>query len=927
MKKIVQVLCSKHSLFAFREELIKYNIHEDVNEAVNYLMSQKHIGFFLDKPRYGRDFFIYTNGLHLNYNDIKYSNSVFMVDAEKHVKMKVRNNQDVFESDSRPAIYKRNRFCEQTMYAIGGGDVNKLESAYKYVRSGGSAVDKFNYLLGYNSSSDKGYQILDENKSPWSDEEMFMWLFPGLVQHELKLMSKLDVFRTIKVNKDASPGYYLKELGFNDKGECLEVMANTYRLMYDLIVDGDSPNCRIIWTMASRPKLTTYEKALDRAKQHEAVGRVISLPDGIEQFILHPIWYPLLKHIQQINEGGSVDICPIKIGIHRAGEHWKKLFDHAKDKYRWIYTGDWSQYDRRVPRNLIKYAIRIIKQAFDLSDLPTKRYFAYFEKFYEENCMNSVYKVGKSLVERVGGVGSGSLFTSLMDSITNAIALRYVMYANSVRDYEIGVYGDDHYILLNDLGRHAKAKSLIKGIVDDSAEYFGFKCSVDDVSVTNTSEMSVGYARPIYRVSGGFQTHISKSIKGVPLYTIDELKNGTREKKAWYYEYSSTPFDDNPDYNTGATHRWNYVFNNKPSFLSYYWRHDGMPIRPTIEVISRILNPERKIKTLDDHEALLWSWLFENIWNSHCVNEIYHMLLDVMYMRTEMLNRETENLNDIDLKNKCGKYALNYFMKPKESITTKDRMWFRRIDKYVEPWKHDINIRIHRARFLRQLKKLSKVYFKLHRFDEHYKIRDMFHNALFSKLRYKTNKNIDGALQSKIIDDMVNDINSGKIEGDIFITLNNMNYTKYLNPDDDGIKDYGMQSQISKIYFDLINRSLNNNYEKLIHDVKVARTEVKIMKENEMNKRVLRERVRKIDIQIYGQERKIQLEVTRVFGEFVDDDKTIRIRTTTYRTFKNYWKFVRMKWYGFYNSLRASLEYRIKDEGIYSYMEEYNSQL
>lgn len=402
MKKVVQALCSKDSLFGFRETLITNKTDKEVNEAVNFLMSEKHIGFFLDKPRYGRDFFIYTNGLHLNYNDIQYSNSVFMVDAHKEVKKKINNNEDCFEPDSRPAVFKRNRFCEQTMYAIGGGDVNKLESAYKFVRSGGSAVDKFNYLLGYNSSSNKGSQLNHECDLPWTDTEMFTWLFPGLVPGELKLMSKVDIMRTIKINKDASPGYYLRQLGYNNKGECLEVMANTYSIFYDLITDGDSPNCRIIWTMASRPKLTTFEKALDRAKKHEAVGRVISLPDGIEQFILHPIWYPLLKHIQNINEGGNIADCPVKIGIHRAGDHWKKLFDHIKGNYRWIYTGDWSQYDRRVPRNLIKYAIRIIIKAFNMDDLHTSRYVNYFVKFYEENCMNSTYKVNKMLVERVG---------------------------------------------------------------------------------------------------------------------------------------------------------------------------------------------------------------------------------------------------------------------------------------------------------------------------------------------------------------------------------------------------------------------------------------------------------------------------------------------------------------------------------------------
>lgn len=926
MKKVVQILCSKHSLFSFREKLIETNISEDVSEAVNFLMSQKHIGFFLDKPRYGRDFFIYTNGLHLNYNDIKYSNSVFMVDADVNVKEKVNNDKNCFEPDSRPAVYRRNRYCEQTMYAIGGGDVNKLESAYKYVRCGGSAVDKFNYLLGYNSSSDKGYQLIKEEDLPWSDEEMFMWLFPGLIQGEQKIMTKLDVMRTIKINKDASPGYFLRQLGYNTKGECLEIMANTYSLLYDLITDGDSPNCRLIWTMASRPKLTTYEKALDRAKQHEAVGRVISLPDGIEQFILHPIWYPLLKHIQNLNEGGNINVCPVKIGIHRAGEHWKKLFNHMKSKYRWIYAGDWSQYDRRVPRNLIRYAIRVIKCAFDMNDLNTARYFNYFEKFYEENCMNSTYKVNKMLVERVGGVGSGSLFTSLIDSVTNAIALRYVLYANDVNDYEIGVYGDDHYILLNDFGKHRKAKQFIKHVVSDSAEFFGFKCSEDDVSVTNTSEMAVGYSRPIYRVNGGLQFNVNKPITNIPIYTVKQLKEGTRNKKPWYYEYSSEPFDD-PDYNKGETHRWNYVFKNKPSFLSYYWRHDGMPIRPTLEVIARILNPERKITSLEDHEALLWSWLFENIWNSHSVNEIYHMLLDVMYMRSEMISRETTNLNDIDLKNKTGKYAVQFYLKPKSSIRIGDRMWFRRIDGYVEPWKVDINIKIHRARFLRQVKKLSNVYFKIHRFDEHYKIRDMFHNALFSKMRFKTNSNIDGALQSKMVDDLINDIRTGKIENEIFMELNNMNYTKYLNPEDEDIIDYGMQSQISKVYFGLLNSNMNNNYEELKERVKMARVEVMQIKMNDINKRIVRERLTKVNIALYGDERKIQLEVTRVYAEINTSNGEIRVRTTSYRTFKNYWKFVRMKWYGFNNKLRATLESNLYGREFYNNVYEYQSQL
>jgi len=49
----------------------------------------------------------------------------------------------------------------------------------------------------------------------------------------------------------------------------------------------------------------------------------------------------------------------------------------------------------------------------------------------------------------------------------------------------------------------------------------------------------------------------------------------------------------------GDTHRWFYKFRNRVSFLSYYFRHDGEMIRPTSEVLDRLMNPEKKLTTID----------------------------------------------------------------------------------------------------------------------------------------------------------------------------------------------------------------------------------------------------------------------------------------------------------------------------------------
>jgi len=130
-------------------------------------------------------------------------------------------------------------------------------------------------------------------------------------------------------------------------------MIGAYEMIYN---NWTSQKCgfqpKINWTMASRPKIVKCNKAVRKARSNEPIGRVISLPDGIEQWINHPVWYPIMSRIKFYNKECLFGNTPIILGLRRAG---------LSRKY--IYSGDWSQYNQRV-KHIVKVIVLVVKQAF-----------------------------------------------------------------------------------------------------------------------------------------------------------------------------------------------------------------------------------------------------------------------------------------------------------------------------------------------------------------------------------------------------------------------------------------------------------------------------------------------------------------------------------------------------------------------------------
>jgi len=293
--------------------------------------------------------------------------------------------------------YKLNKFFIENMTAIGGGNLKKLKEAMNFIRCGGSKVDKIRYLTSYNTNDSDTRELARNGMFKLDYKMLAKKIYPGELK-KIKIQSLCEVMKTIEVNLDANPGYVLNNLGFQKKSECVPLMIGAYEMIYN---NWTSQECgfqpKINWTMASRPKIINWEKAVNKARHDEPIGRVISLPDGIEQWINHPVWYPVMSRIKFYNKECLFGNTPIMLGVRRAGLSWNYLRYHMK-KRKYIYSGDWSQYDQRVNSYLFENALQAISYLFDHEDVSTHNYIQNWIKFVREQVMNGTYIIDNSQV-------------------------------------------------------------------------------------------------------------------------------------------------------------------------------------------------------------------------------------------------------------------------------------------------------------------------------------------------------------------------------------------------------------------------------------------------------------------------------------------------------------------------------------------------
>lgn len=704
--------------------------------------------------------------------------------------------------------YSRNEFQIDTMLASGGGELHLLNDCCDEIRIGSSTADQVKYINNYRGL-DKCNINLEDYKL-----DLMKRLFP-ISQYPMNLKKKIEkkylTIRDAIINTDASPGETKRYLGFKTKRDAIFSVYNEFSKIYNEMLKPEvtfGNKFQFFFTLASRPKLGKIDKSEAKAINFKPMGRAINMSDAIEQLLSYPIWKPCFQSIMAGNKMIPGD--GIGIGIRRNNVSWQTLGKRISE-YEYVMTGDYSEYDTRIPGELMEFSLDLIKSNFNLHDINTRSYWINYKKIFKNNIVTkNIIIQDKVFLKVKNGIPSGMLMTSFLTSVANYVMLYIIMKKMGYDDFMIVTYGDDHIIAFN----KKKTKNnqdkfspsrFMRDIEFFCMKYFGMINKKDGMCCVPTKEMRVGYKRPIYS-------------------TEHDLTKGTRNLKPEYYTYHET-YDEikSYDHSKGESHRWNYHFANRPSFLSYYWDENFNPIRPTQEVISRIVNPEAQNVDLMTHQSMLLSALFDNIHNHHVVNHLYFYTYDIPYL---MENCKVNNKNEMRLKKekkliiKENKYTIEYEYKTKNNkINEGERMWLRRINYVVDETKHK-EMQVHNTWFNYYKEKALKKYYSSPtegelEFYELQKNRKKF-NRLNTReknyIKHKYLKERDMIYLTNEMIDEVRNLNEEEVALRFFMTIAEVKLgyeENYLNDYKDIVDYRETKKKRKKKIFDYVNEKMS----------------------------------------------------------------------------------------------------------------------
>lgn len=627
-----------------------------------------------------------------NYYILNQSHSV-VIPTEFKTKVK-----GYFERPNVHTRFKRNEFAIQSLLAIGGGAVNLLRTSLECHRVGGSTNDKINYLAGYQDNATIGKSDMTVCLS---DVAADIFGRDNLGKHDVLVGEALDDVFCMRF--DTYAGALFKSIGTGKKEDVAGyVYADVRQIYMDWLTNSSSElgPTEIIET-AARPKMSTKAKIENNAAEGKPQGRVISMPSVYEQFLGYPIYKVATNCAKARVCKADTFIC---IGIKRNSEDWVKLGKMIAS-YNYTYEGDWSKYDQTIPRFLIDMAIDVIALLFS-DKVENQNYIRNFRRWFTDNMVDKTYLVDNNVVVEVdNGIPSGSLFTSLLNSVINYLVLTDLCNLFGIKDRQIIVYGDDHLINFNSK-EHFDGD--LKGFFATTAlERYGMLLKSDDMKLMEGEARFVFYERPIFAPG-------------------DYLIKGTRNLKAVSMERSRTRFSSF-SHAKGSTHRYQYKFDGTVSFLKFHFLIDSyLPIRPLKETMSRLVNPESSPGCIGMHRASLLAAACDNRNNDHVINYISQMYWDSFDLARLCVKGGSGFDPAYSLWNRDSDYARTF---ESEAITTKSRVWFRRM-KHLERFEDHPVWRNYMKTFLFIVQKSCTMRDKGN--FEHYEV-DRFQKALASK--------------------------------------------------------------------------------------------------------------------------------------------------------------------------------------------------
>lgn len=247
----------------------------------------------------------------------------------------------------------------------------------------------------------------------------------GLHNACLKPLTHGAVINSEEVPNQKSPGLPYKLEGFKTKTEALSdprVRGEISQLWYDIEANKDviCPDAMCF----ARAQIATR----DKTKIRPTWGYPLMMYTQEAAYV-----YPILRHLQkhpsrllayglEMNRGGMAYLNSIK-------QHYPQSA---------AFMGDWSSFDTTVPAWIIRDAFGLLYEAFDMSTVESsdgrtwpvrphrsKRRWNRIVSYFIDTPIR--LSTGERFIKH-GGVPSGSCFTNIIDTVVNAIMVRYLIY-------------------------------------------------------------------------------------------------------------------------------------------------------------------------------------------------------------------------------------------------------------------------------------------------------------------------------------------------------------------------------------------------------------------------------------------------------------------------------------------------------------------
>nr|APG78252.1 RdRp [Hubei partiti-like virus 5] len=243
-----------------------------------------------------------------------------------------------------------------------------------------------------------------------------------------------------------SPGLPYKQRGYATKGEALAdpaTLRHIRQLWYD--IEANKP--------VELPDVACYARAQICPREKNKVRATWGYP--LDVYIAEAQWfYPYLDVLK--NQENPIIAYGVEIAT--GGMSFINRMATAYPGHPYL-LGDWSKFDKTIPPWLIRDAFRIVEETIDFSqvedvegkrwnvrDFRSKRRWRRMVNYF----INTPVRMsdGRRFLKK-GGVPSGSCWTNVIDSIVNAIVMRYLVYEATGSFPCADCYlGDDSVIVL-----------------------------------------------------------------------------------------------------------------------------------------------------------------------------------------------------------------------------------------------------------------------------------------------------------------------------------------------------------------------------------------------------------------------------------------------------------------------------------------------